>query len=58
MNLENLIVWAVVAIAIFFTLRSFVKIYKGDGGCNCSCEGGCSTKNPKDQSCCNPNIIK
>jgi len=38
--MENLIVWIIVAGAFVFTIRGFIKSYKGDGGCGCS--GSCS----------------
>lgn len=38
--MELLIVGIIVGGAIFFTLRSFVNMYKGDSGCACS--GGCA----------------
>lgn len=37
--MDVLIVSVIVAIAVGFTLRGFVKIFKGEDRCNC---GGCS----------------
>jgi len=38
--MENLIVWVIVAGALGFTIKGFIKTYKGEGGCGCS--GSCS----------------
>jgi len=39
--MENFIVWLIVAAAIVFMIKGFVKTYKGEGGCGGSC-GGCT----------------
>jgi hypothetical protein len=38
--MELIIVIAIVLAALFFSVRSFVKIYKGEDSCNCG--SGCS----------------
>ncbi|MCF6247247.1 MAG: FeoB-associated Cys-rich membrane protein [Desulfobacula sp.] len=43
--MDLLIVSIIVAIAIGFTLKSFVKIYKGEDSCGC---GGCSCSSKDD----------
>ena len=46
--MELIIVIAIVLAALFFSVRSFVKIYKGEdssgcgSGCSCSTQGCCS----------------
>ncbi len=45
--MDNLIVGIVVAGALVFCIRSFIKTYRGQGGCNCS--SGCSAKGKADQ---------
>jgi hypothetical protein len=37
--MDSIIVGIIVIAAVAFSIRSFVKTYKGDGGC--SCDGGC-----------------
>ena len=37
--MDAIIVGVIVTAAVVFTLRSFVKIYKGEDSCQC---GGCS----------------
>jgi len=51
--MENIIVGLVVAAALIFSLRSFVRIYKGDGACGCGC--ACS---PLDKACCKKKISR
>ena len=55
---ENIIVWVIVVVAVGFSLKSMIKIYKGDGGCNCSCSGECSSDAKKGKSCEYQNLIK
>ncbi|MCP4721527.1 MAG: FeoB-associated Cys-rich membrane protein [Desulfobacteraceae bacterium] len=40
--MDNILVGIIVAAAVFFSIRSFVRTYKGEGGCNCSrsCSSG------------------
>lgn len=38
--MDLIIVFIIVAAATGFTIRSFIKMYKGEGGC--SCDAGCS----------------
>ncbi len=44
--MDTIIVGVIVAFAIIFTVLRFVKIYKGEGSCECG--GGCSC-NAKDE---------
>lgn len=46
--MDLIIVGLVVGAAVIFSLRSFVKIYRGEGGCSCSGGGSCASK----ASCC------
>ncbi len=39
MGMENILVIIIVAGAIGFTIRGFIRAYKGESTCNC---GGCS----------------
>ncbi|MCK5310953.1 MAG: FeoB-associated Cys-rich membrane protein [Desulfobacteraceae bacterium] len=39
--MDSIIVGIIVIAAVAFSVRSFIKIYKGEGGC--SCEGGCNS---------------
>lgn len=49
--MENLVVWIIVAGALMFTIKGFIKTYKGDGGCGCSGScGGCSGQS-RDNTC-------
>ena len=53
--MENLIVGLIVAGALVFSVRGFIKTYKGEGDCGCgsSC-GGC--RDHSDGGCsCDPN---
>lgn len=48
--MDNILVGIIVAMALAFCIRSFVKTYRGQGGCNCSsgnCSSGCGTKEKK-----------
>ncbi|MBA3009659.1 MAG: FeoB-associated Cys-rich membrane protein [Proteobacteria bacterium] len=40
--MDTILVGIIVAWALIFSIRSVIKTYKGQGGCNCS--GGCTTK--------------
>lgn len=40
--MDNILVGIIVAMALLFCIRSFVKLYRGQGGCNCS-SGNCSS---------------
>ena len=46
--MELFIVLIIVAAAVGFTLRSFVKIYKGEQDCSCG-ERSCRSKSNCDQ---------
>ena len=48
--MENIIVWIVVIAALVFTIRSIVKTYRGDGGCDCA--GGCTNCPSQDKDAC------
>ena len=48
--MEDIIVWIVVFAALVFTIRSIVKVYKGDGGCDCA--SGCSSCPSEDKNAC------
>ncbi len=56
--MENLLVWIIVGAALAFTLRSFFKIYRGDGGCNCNCDNGCNKTGTQIQSSCDSKRVK
>ena len=45
--MDSIIVGIIVIAAVFFSVRNFIKTYKGEGGC--SCGGGCSC--PSNDSC-------
>jgi len=45
--MDNILVGIIVAGALGFCIRSFIKTYKGQGGCNCSSGGGCSSGGKK-----------
>ena len=48
--MDNILVGIIVAGALVFCIRSFIKTYKGEGGCNCS--SGCgSSPGGKDTHC-------
>tara|TARA_B100000614_G_scaffold79270_1_gene70756 strand:+ start:1016 stop:1195 length:180 start_codon:yes stop_codon:yes gene_type:complete len=40
--MENLLVGLIVAAALAFTVRSFVRMYKGKGECGCGSASNCS----------------
>ncbi|MCG8617029.1 MAG: FeoB-associated Cys-rich membrane protein [Desulfobacterales bacterium] len=40
--MENFIVGLIVAAALGFTIRSFVRMYKGEGECGCGSTSNCS----------------
>ncbi|RLB87014.1 MAG: FeoB-associated Cys-rich membrane protein [Deltaproteobacteria bacterium] len=45
--MDNILVGIIVAMALLFCIRSFIKIYRGQGGCNCSsgnCSSSCGTR--------------
>lgn len=42
--MDNILVGIIVAMALLFCIRSFIKTYRGQGGCNCSSGCGCGTK--------------
>lgn len=42
--MDVIIVGVIVSAAVFFTLRSFIRIYKGEDSCSC---GGCSCRSKK-----------
>ena len=42
--MDLIIVTLIVAAAVGFTVKSFLKIYKGEGGCSCDAGGSCSAK--------------
>ena len=49
--MDLIIVGIIVAAALVFTVRSFVKIYKGDekcgcGGCSCDAKDACDQEFP------------
>lgn len=52
--MENIIVGLIVAAALVFSVRSFVRIYKGNGSCGCSDGCGCS---PSEKDCCGQHRI-
>ncbi len=43
--IKTIIVLAVVGVVAFFSLRSLLKSFKGEGGCSCSSSKDCSVKN-------------
>ncbi len=43
--MDIIIVGIIVAGAVIFSVRSFVKIYKGEGDCSCGTGCSCSSKN-------------
>lgn len=47
--MENLIVGLIVAAALFFSVRSFIRIYNGKGSCGCGDSCGCDTSG---KACC------
>ncbi len=47
--MENLLVGVIVAGALAFCIRSFVKLYKGEGECGCASSCGCSVS---EKACC------
>jgi len=49
--MDSLIVGIIVLAAVIFSVRSFIKTYKGEGGC--SCGTGCSCSSKED---CNPDF--
>ncbi|MCG8683697.1 MAG: FeoB-associated Cys-rich membrane protein [Desulfobacterales bacterium] len=55
--MESLIVGLIVAAALYFCIRSFVKTYKGEGECGCGTGCACS---PSEKANCNQekNIIR
>ncbi len=42
--MDNILVGIIVAMALLFCIRSFIKIYRGQGGCNCSSGSSCGTR--------------
>jgi len=50
--MENILVGLIVAAALFFSVRSFVRIYRGKGSCGCGEGCACS---PSDKACCKEN---
>jgi hypothetical protein len=48
--MDNILVGIIVAGALFFCIRSFVRTYRGQGECNCSSGCGCSSRE-KQISC-------
>lgn len=46
--MDSVIVLIIVAAAVGFTVRSFVKIYKGEQGCSCG-DCSCTSKSSCDQ---------
>ncbi|MFO7748813.1 MAG: FeoB-associated Cys-rich membrane protein [Desulfobacteraceae bacterium] len=46
--MDMIIVCAVVAGALFFILRRFIKIYRGETGCQCASSSSC----PSKTTCC------
>jgi hypothetical protein len=49
--MDSIIVGIIVIAAVGFSVRSFVKIYRGEG--RCSCKGGCSCPS---EGPCNPDF--
>lgn len=49
--MDNILVGIIVAAAVFFSVRSFIRTYKGQGGCNCA-QGTCKTSQDKAGHCC------
>jgi hypothetical protein len=47
--MENILVGLIVGGALVFSLRSFIKIYKGEGDCSCGSACGCSSA--EQQNC-------
>jgi hypothetical protein len=45
--MDNILVGIIVALALAFCIRSFIKIYRGQGGCHCS--SGCGGKGKTGQ---------
>jgi len=43
--MENLIVYAIVAVALGFTVRHLYKLFRGEGGC-CGTSCACNSTNP------------
>lgn len=47
--MENIIVGIIVAAALVFSIRSFIRIYKGKESCGCGSSCGCD---PGPKHCC------
>ncbi len=47
--MDSIIVGIIVIAAVIFSVRNFIKIYKGEGGC--SGEGGCTSCCSSSGSC-------
>ncbi|MBU0971415.1 MAG: FeoB-associated Cys-rich membrane protein [Proteobacteria bacterium] len=45
--MDTILVGIIVAMALIFSIRSVIKTYRGQGGCNCS--SGCATKGKEGQ---------
>ncbi len=49
--MDLIIVGIIVTGAVFFSIRSFIKMYKGEGDCGCGTGCSCSSKD-----LCNPDF--
>ncbi len=50
--MDLIIVGIIVAVAVAFSVRSFIKIYKGEGDCSCSPGCSCSSSRLKCHKDC------
>jgi hypothetical protein len=51
--MDNILVGIIVLAAVIFSIKSFIRTYKGQGGCNCS--PGCSCPSRDSQDSCGQN---
>ena len=54
--MKTVIVLVVVGVIAFFSIRSVIKSFKGEGGCSCS--DSCPGKKDPDSSCCSDKKTK
>lgn len=48
--MESIIVGLIVIAAVVFSIRGFVRIYKGDGGCSCGEASSCKSRHLCDEN--------
>ena len=53
--METILVMVIVAIAVIFSIRRFIKSLKGETGCSCEASGTCNLR-PEECSGKNNNI--